>query len=122
MRVERSTFFWGLLMRMIDWDWPAQLETCQSKIAELEEKIASQRRKIQRLLDQKMNAAHAQRLLAIREQSLERVQSDKYLIEIRMADRAADHAAAVGTLPLDLQLRQNRKAVGSAHGPVVEAL
>jgi TolA-binding protein len=92
-------------MRTIDWDWPAQLEMCQSKIAELEKKIALQRQKIQRLLDQKMNAAHAQRLLAIREQSLERVQGHKYLIEIRIANRAADYAAGVGALPLDLQLR-----------------
>ena len=81
---------------MIDWDWPAQLKECRIRIAELEERIASQKLKVQRLLDWKMNATSAQRLLAIREESLERVQSHQHLIETRIAERAADqHRAAV---------------------------
>jgi hypothetical protein len=60
----------------------------------IEEKIASQRLKIQRLLDQKLSATSAQLLLAIREESLARVQSHKHLIETRIADRAADHHRA----------------------------
>jgi hypothetical protein len=71
-------------------DWQAQLETCQSRKAELEEKIALQRQKIQRLLDRNMSATFAQRILAIREESLDRVQRDKRLIETRIADRAAE--------------------------------
>src|ERR1700694_5026008 len=77
-------------MNMIDWDWQAQLETCPRKNVELEETIASQRRKLQRLLDGNMNATFAQRILAMREESLERVQRWKRLIETRIADRAAD--------------------------------
>jgi hypothetical protein len=80
--------FWGT--DMIDWDWQTQLESCQRKIVELEEKIASQRQKLQRLLDRNMNATFAQRILAMRQESLERVQSYKHLIETRIADRAAD--------------------------------
>jgi uncharacterized coiled-coil protein SlyX len=76
-------------MNMIDWDWQAQLETCQRRIAELEEKIASQRRKLQRLFDGNMNATFVQRILALWEESLERVHSHKHLIETRIADRAA---------------------------------
>jgi hypothetical protein len=78
-------------MNMIDWDWQAQLETCQRRIAELEEKIASQRRKLQRLLDGNMNATFVQRILALWEESLERVHSHKRLIETRIADHAAKH-------------------------------
>ena len=77
-------------MAMIDWDWPAQLKECQIRAAELEEKIASQKLKVQRLLGCKMNATSAQRLLAIRERSLERVRSRQHLIETRIAERAAD--------------------------------
>src|SRR5580700_1306150 len=78
----------------IDWDWQAQLQTCQSKIAELEVKIASQKQKIQRLLDHNMNATFAQRILAMREESLERVQSLRRLIETRITDRATDQLIA----------------------------
>ena len=78
----------------IDWDWAAQLKACQIRIAELEQRIASQREKVQRLGDQGMNATSGQGLLAIWEQSLERVQSYKELIAARMADRAADHYVA----------------------------
>ena len=77
-------------MNRIDWDWQAQLETCQRRIVELEEKIASQRQKLQRLLDGKGNATFAQRTLAMREESLERVQGCKRLIESRIAGRPAD--------------------------------
>jgi uncharacterized coiled-coil protein SlyX len=51
-------------MAAIDWDWPAQLKTCQNRIAELEEKVASQKLKINRLVDQKLPATSAQLLLA----------------------------------------------------------
>jgi hypothetical protein len=78
---------WG--KAMIDLDWQAQLEKCQIKIADLEEKITSQRWKVQRLLKQQMNAACAQHVLALREQSLGRVQTYKYLIEARIAAGAA---------------------------------
>jgi hypothetical protein len=77
-------------MTRIDWDWQAQLATCQKRIVELEEKIASERRKLRRLLDGNLNATFAQRILAMREESLERVQSCKRLIETRIADREVD--------------------------------
>jgi hypothetical protein len=75
-------------MNRIDWEWQAQLETCQRKIVELEEKVASQSQKLQRLLDGNMNAIFAERILAMREESLERVQNWKRLIETRIADAA----------------------------------
>jgi uncharacterized coiled-coil protein SlyX len=74
-------------MRTIDWDWPAQLETCQIRIAELEAGIASQKHKIQHLSNRGLDAAFAQRVLVVMEQSLEREQSHKRLIETRIADR-----------------------------------
>jgi hypothetical protein len=77
-------------MAKIDWDWAAQLETCKRIIVQLEIKIASERQKLQRLLDGNRNPTFAQRMLAMREESLERVQSYKRLIEIRITDRAAD--------------------------------
>jgi hypothetical protein len=77
-------------MRTTDWDWPAQLAQCQIRIAELENKIASQKQKVQGLLDRQMTALSAQRLLVIWEQSLERVRSHKHLIEARIAERRAD--------------------------------
>jgi hypothetical protein len=76
------------MMTKIDWDWQSQLEKCQCKIAELEERIASQRQKIQRLLDRNLDATFGQRILAMRQESLERVQSHKRLIESRIADHA----------------------------------
>jgi hypothetical protein len=79
-----------LKMNRTDWDWQAQLETCQRRIVELEEKIASERRKLQRLLGSNRNATFAQRTLAMREESLQRVQSCKRLIETRIADRVAN--------------------------------
>jgi hypothetical protein len=89
-KTRKIALIWGEKMNMIDWDWQAQLETCQRRIIELEEKIVSQRRKLQRLLDGNMNAIFAERILAMREESLERVRSWKRLIETRIADRAAD--------------------------------
>jgi hypothetical protein len=77
-------------MNGIDWDWQAQLETCKRRIVQLEEKIASERQKLQRLLAGNRNPTFAQRMLAMREESLERVQSCKRLIETRITDRAAD--------------------------------
>jgi uncharacterized coiled-coil protein SlyX len=76
-------------MRTIDWDWPAQLETCQIRIAELEAGIASQKHKIQHLSNRGLDAAFAQRVLVVMKQSLEREQSHKHLIETRMAGRQA---------------------------------
>jgi hypothetical protein len=81
---------------MIDLNWQALLKTCQIKIADLEDKIMSQRWKVQRLLKQQMNAACAQRVLAFREESLGRVQSYKFLIEARIAASAADKPRAAG--------------------------
>jgi hypothetical protein len=77
-------------MNRIDWDWQAQLETCKKRIVQLEDKIASERKKLQRLLDGNRNPTFAQRMLAMREESLERVRSCKRLIETRITDRAAD--------------------------------
>jgi hypothetical protein len=77
-------------MNRIDWDWQAQLETCKRRIVQLEEKIASERQNLQRLLAGNRNPTFAQRMLAMREESLERVQSCKRLIETRITDRAAD--------------------------------
>jgi hypothetical protein len=82
---------------MIDWDWPAQLKECQVRIAELEDKIASQRQKLKQLSDGRMTATSAQRLLTIWEQSLERVQRHKRLIETRIAGRAADDNGAASS-------------------------
>jgi uncharacterized coiled-coil protein SlyX len=104
-------------MAMIDWDWPAQFETCQARIAELEERIASQKEKIQRLLKRNMNAIFAQRILAIWEESLERVQSHKHLIEIRIGDRAADQHHALPFFDEPKQpsdLMRLRRAEGNA--------
>jgi hypothetical protein len=77
-------------MNRIDWDWQAQLETCKRRIVQLEIKIASERQKLQRLLDGNRNPTFAQRMLAMREESLKRGQSCKRLIETRITDRAAD--------------------------------
>jgi hypothetical protein len=74
---------------MSRFDWPTQLETCQSKIARLEETIASQRQKIRRLHQKQKDLTYAQRILALREQSLERAQGYKHLIEIRIAGGTA---------------------------------
>jgi hypothetical protein len=83
-------------MGMIFQDWPEQLEVCQLRIAELEEKIASQRIEIQGLWDREMDATCALRILAINEQSLERAQAHKHQIEIRLATRRPQPAPARG--------------------------
>jgi uncharacterized coiled-coil protein SlyX len=75
-------------MPKIDWDRPAELEACQTRIAELEAGIASQKQKIQRLFDRGMDAEFAQRILAVMEQSVERVRGHKHSIE-NMAERGA---------------------------------
>ena len=75
-------------MAMIDLDWLAQLETCQIRIAELEEKIATQTQKIQHLSDQKLRVKWAQRLLVMRQESLERAQRRRDLIESRIVGHA----------------------------------
>jgi uncharacterized coiled-coil protein SlyX len=75
-------------MAMIDLDWLAQLETCQIRIAELEEKIATQTQKIQHLSDQKLRVKWAQCLLVMRQESLERAHSRRDLFESRIAGRA----------------------------------
>ena len=87
MRPESSINSAGSQMEMIDWDWPAELKTCQRKIAELEGKIASQRQEIHRLLGLKMNAAFAQLILTINERNLHEAQGHKHLIEMRLVDR-----------------------------------
>jgi hypothetical protein len=98
-------------MNRIDWDWQAQLQTCQRRIVELEGKIASERQKLQQLLGGNRNATFVQRTLAMREESLERVQSCKRLIETRIADRAANRPAE---LPCHDEKAMSR-VVGASH-------
>jgi division protein CdvB (Snf7/Vps24/ESCRT-III family) len=74
---------------MVALDWLSQLKGCQIRIAELNEKIASDKLKIERLFGQTLRVASAQRRLAIREESLARVQSCKLMIETRIAESAA---------------------------------
>jgi uncharacterized coiled-coil protein SlyX len=76
-------------MAKIDWDWLAELALCESKIIELEIRVASQKQKIELLLNRGMDAALAQRVLILREQNLELMRSFKHLIENRIAERAA---------------------------------
>jgi hypothetical protein len=76
-------------------DWPAQLETCQLKIARLKEAIASHRRKLQRLSLNQMESTYAQRSLSLRVRSLKRVQGYKELIETRISDGVAGRHRAV---------------------------
>ena len=76
-------------MAKIDWDWPAQLENCERRIAELEAGIASQEQKIRQLLKAGKNAEFANRGLAIRQESLARVRRYERLIEARIAEGAA---------------------------------
>jgi hypothetical protein len=80
-------------MAKTDWDWPAQLENCERTIAELEAGIASQERKIRQLLKAEKNAEFANRVLAIRQESLARVRGYKRLIEARVAEGAAQGRA-----------------------------
>ena len=92
--VNHGLHFWQGILVATDLDWCSQLKHCQSRIAELNDKIASEKLKIQRLFDQRLAATAAQRRLAIREESLARLQSSKTMIESRIADRAAYELAA----------------------------
>jgi hypothetical protein len=76
-------------MAKIDWDWLAELALCETKIVELEVSVASQKQKIELLLNQGMDAALAKRVLILREQNLELMRSFKHMIENRIAERAA---------------------------------
>src|ERR1700719_4093025 len=82
-----------LPMAKTDWDWPAQRENCERRIAELEAGIASQEQKIRQLLKVGKNAEFANRVLAIRQESLARVRGYKRLIEARVAEGAAQGRA-----------------------------
>jgi hypothetical protein len=88
----------------IELDWLSQLKNCQNRIAELHDKIASEKLKIDRLFGQNLGAASAQRRLAIREESLARAQSCKRMIETRIAD-CAIHERAARPFFFDLQSR-----------------
>ena len=81
----------------IDWDWPAQLKARQIRIADLKKRIESQRLKIRWLQDKEMNATLAKRLLSIWEESLDRLQNCKHLIETRIAERAVDDNGAASS-------------------------
>ena len=81
-------------MAKTDWDWPAQRENCERKIAELEAGIASQEQTIRQLLKAGKNAELANRGLAIRRESLARVRRYERLIEARIAEGAAKGRAA----------------------------
>jgi hypothetical protein len=81
-------------MAKIDWDWPALLENCNKKIAELQAGIAAQEQKIRQLLKAGKNAEFANRGLAIRQESLARVRGNKRLIAARVAEGAAKGRAA----------------------------
>jgi hypothetical protein len=91
-------------MATMDLDWLAQLKACRDRIAELEEKIATQRQKIRRFSDQKMNIKWAQYLLAMRQESLERAESRKNLIESRIADHVANQHDAAESNAMALSL------------------
>jgi hypothetical protein len=82
-------------MAKIDWDWLAELALCESKIIELEIRVASQKQKIELLLNRGMDAALAQRVLILREQNLDLMRSFKRLIENRIAERVAGQNGAV---------------------------
>ena len=77
-------------MATIDLNWPAQLKTCEVRIAELEEKIGSQRQKLQRLLEQKKDATWDQSLLAMSQKNLERTQIRIHFIESKISDQSAN--------------------------------
>ena len=94
-------------MNRIDWDWQAQLEACQRRIVELEGKIASERQKLQQLLGGNRNATFAQRTLAMREESLERVQSRKRLIETSVPLASQDSQIGVKDASLPEWARSN---------------
>jgi hypothetical protein len=82
-------------MTKIDWDWFAELATCEAKIVELEVRVAAQKQKIELLLNRGMDATLAQRVLILREENLELMRSFKHLIKSRMAELAAGPNSAV---------------------------
>jgi hypothetical protein len=82
-------------MAKIDWDWSAELKTCQVRIAKLEAEIASQRETIQRLLDRGLGVEFPQRVLLRMEQSLERLRGHQQLIDGRIAELTAGRDGAV---------------------------
>jgi hypothetical protein len=49
-------------MAKIDWDWFAELAICETKIIELEVRVASQKQNIELILNRGMDAALAQRV------------------------------------------------------------
>jgi hypothetical protein len=91
-------------MATIDLDWTAQLKTCQIRIVQLEQKITSQRQKIQSLSEQKLNVKWTQCLLAMTQENLERTQSRRSLIENRIADRTGNQRDVLESHPNALQL------------------
>ena len=82
-------------MAKIDWDWFAELAICETKIIELEVRVASQKQNIELILNRGMDAALAQRVLILRQQNLELMRSFKHLIENRIAERVAGQNSAV---------------------------
>jgi len=91
-------------MATIDLDWTAQLKTCQIRIVQLEQKITSQRQKIQSLSEQKLNVKWTQCLLAMTQENLERTQSRRSLIENRIAHRTGNQHDVLESHPNALQL------------------
>jgi hypothetical protein len=100
----RRSLFSGISMATIDLDWPAQLKTCQIRIVQLEQKITSERQKIQSLSELKLNVKWTQCLLAMTQENLERAQSRRSLIENRIADRTANQHDVLESHPNALQL------------------
>ena len=92
-RRREDRIYWVRKMNMIDWEWPAQLESCQKRIAELKAGIAIQEQKIQRHLDRGTNAEFAQRVLAIKQETLARLHGYKHLIETKIANSIAAQPA-----------------------------
>jgi hypothetical protein len=108
---ERNSSSGRLPMAMTEWDWPAQLETCLNRIAELERRIAIQEQIIQRHLDRATNAEFARRALVIKQDSLARVRVCKHLIETRMAARATEQRAG-DLVHLLSKLERSKGALG----------
>jgi hypothetical protein len=107
------------VLMTIDWDWPAQLKARQVRIADLKKRIESQRIKIRWLQDKEMNATLAKRLLSIWEESLDRLQNCKHLIETRIAERAAEQNGVLpftGDLKGSNPMKSQRCSVGIAQG------
>src|ERR1700730_508261 len=106
-----------LAMAKTDWDWPAQRENCERRIAQLEAGIASQEQKIRQLLKAGKNAEFANRGLAIRQESLARVRRYERLIEARIAEGAAQGRAAELVSALSKLKLSNGAPNGTPGGP-----